>query len=186
FVDGAEVNTTGCTYTVTRTWSATDACNNTGTATQTITYTRDTQAPVITVTASTNPSCNPTAAQITAAFGTASVNDNCSTGLTATFVDGAEVNTTGCTYTVTRTWSATDACNNTGTATQTITYTRDTQAPVITVTASTNPSCNPTAAQITAAFGTASVNDNCSTGLTATFVDGAEVNTTGCTYTVTR
>ncbi|MCS3802310.1 hypothetical protein GGD38_007721 [Chitinophagaceae bacterium OAS944] len=183
FTDGAETGT-GCDRSITRTWTVTDACGNTGTQTQTITFTRDTEAPVITVTASTAAGCNPTAAQLTAAFGTASVTDNCSTGLTATFTDGAETGT-GCDRSITRTWTVTDACGNTGTQTQTITFTRDTEAPVITVTASTAAGCNPTTAQLTAAFGTASVTDNCSTGLTATFTDGAETGT-GCDRSITR
>src|SRR5678816_4774346 len=79
----------------------------------------------IDVTVSTNPTCNPTAAQINAAFGTASVTDNCSTGLTATFSDGAEVPGSGCSVSITRTWTVSDACGNTGTQTQTITFTRD-------------------------------------------------------------
>src|SRR5439155_3221083 len=131
-----------------------------------------------TVTASTAVTCNPTAAQITAAFGTASVSDNCATGLTATFTDGAETGT-GCDRSITRTWTATDACGNTGTQTQTITFTRDTEAPVIKIGRATCIKRNPTSAQITAAFGTASVSDNCATGLTATFTDGAETGT-GC------
>src|SRR6185369_2958082 len=124
---------------------AVDACGNTGSQTQTITFTRDTQAPVISVTTATNPACNPTAADINTAFGTASVTDNCSTGLTASPTDGAEQGTS-CSRTITRTWTAVDACGNTGSQTQTITFTRDTQAPVISVTTATNPACNPTAA----------------------------------------
>ncbi|MBL0337512.1 MAG: hypothetical protein IPP73_20000 [Chitinophagaceae bacterium] len=76
----------GCSFSLTRTWTVTDACGNIGTTTQTITFTRDTQAPVITVTPSTPVGCNPTAAAITAAFGTASVTDNCSTGLSTFMV----------------------------------------------------------------------------------------------------
>src|SRR6185369_7379511 len=144
--DGAEQGTS-CSRTITRTWTAVDACGNTGSQTQTITFTRDTQAPVISVTTATNPACNPTAADINNAFGTASVTDNCSTGLTASPTDGAEQGTS-CSRTITRTWTAVDACGNTGSQTQTITFTRDTQAPVISVTTATNPACNPTAADI--------------------------------------
>src|SRR5207247_7011620 len=138
----------------------TDACGNTATTSQTISFTRDTQAPTITVTASTPVNCNPTSSDITAAFGTATVSDNCSTGLTASFTDGAETGT-GCTHFVTRTWTATDGCGNTATTSQTISFTRDTQAPTITVTASTPVNCNPTSSDIAAAFGTATVSDNC-------------------------
>jgi gliding motility-associated-like protein len=186
FTDGAETAGAGCSFSVTRTWTVTDACNNTGTKTQTVTFTRDLVDPIITVTPSTTLPCNPTAAQIAAAFGTASVTDNCSTGLTATFTDGTETAGAGCSYSVTRTWTVTDACNNTGTKTQTVTFTRDLVDPIITVTPSTALACNPTATQIAAAFGTASVTDNCSTGLTATFTDGAETAGAGCSYSVTR
>ncbi|MFL5745282.1 MAG: hypothetical protein ACJ751_11480, partial [Niastella sp.] len=72
----------------TLTLTITDANGCTSTCNQTF-ATTDTEAPVITVTASTAVTCNPTAAQLTAAFGTASVSDNCATGLTATFTDGA-------------------------------------------------------------------------------------------------
>ncbi|MBL0337579.1 MAG: hypothetical protein IPP73_20345 [Chitinophagaceae bacterium] len=134
-----------------------------------MTYTRDTELPVITLAASTAVNCNPTQAEIDAAFGAATVSDNCSIGLVATGTVGAESGS-GCTYTTTKTWTVTDACGNVGTASQTVTYTRDTELPVITLAASTAVNCNPTQAEIDAAFGTATVSDNCSVGLTATGV----------------
>src|SRR5207244_1998517 len=140
--------------------------------------------PVITVTASSTAPCNPTSSQIAAAFGIPSVTDNCSTGLTASFVDSPETGS-GCNFSITRIWTATDGCGNTATASQTINFTRDTQSPVITVTSSSTVPCNPTSVQISAAFGTPSVTDNCSTGLTASFVDGAETGN-GCNFSVTR
>src|SRR5206468_2311415 len=121
---------------------------------------------------------------VAAAFGTASVTDNCSTGLTATGTIQAEV-VSGCNVSVTKNWTVTDACNNTGTATQTVTFVRDNTAPVITLTASTALNCNGTPANVAAAFGTASVTDNCSTGLTATGTIQAEV-VSGCNVSVTK
>src|SRR5205085_472485 len=125
---------TGCTQSDTRTWTATDGCGNTQTTTQTVTYTRDTEKPVISLTAATPLGCNPTAEDIAAAFGEASVTDNCSTGLTAEGTVGTETGT-GCTYSTTKTWTVTDNCGNTQTTTQTVTYTRDTEKPVISLTA---------------------------------------------------
>src|SRR4029453_3980055 len=108
----------------------------------------------------------PTQAQINAAFGAATVTDNCSTGLTATGTVGAESGT-GCTRTVTKTWTVTDNCGKTKTATKSVSFTRDTEKPVIIVGApGTALPCNPTQAQINAVFGAATVTDNCSTGLT--------------------
>jgi hypothetical protein len=77
------------------------------------------------------------------------VSDNCSAGLTATFTDGAE-SITGCTVSVTRTWTATDDCGNTATATQTVTFTRDTDKPVITLADPGTLGCNPTTAEVAA------------------------------------
>jgi hypothetical protein len=75
---------------VIRTWRAVDACGNTGTQTQTITYSRDLTPPTFTLGTIGAIPCNPTQAQIDAAVGAPTVADNCSTGLTATFTDGAE------------------------------------------------------------------------------------------------
>ncbi|THU30207.1 hypothetical protein FAM09_30360 [Niastella caeni] len=139
----------------------------------------DTQAPVITLTASTSVPCNPTAANIVAAFGTATVADNCTTGLTATFTDGVEQGT-GCIRTVTRTWTVTDSCGNTGTATQTVSFTRDTQAPqFVGVPANITIQCDniPAAPVVTA-------NDNCSPSVAVTYAEAVSV-VEGC-GTITR
>src|SRR5947207_12122976 len=120
----------GCTVTVTRTWTAVDACTKTGTATQTVTHFPYTTLFRSTPATSGPLGCNPTAAEINTAFGTPTVTDACTTPITPTF---ARVDTVvSWTATVTRTWTAVDACTNTGTATQTVTYTRDVTPPVIT------------------------------------------------------
>jgi hypothetical protein len=174
----------GCTFSTTKNWTVTDACGNTGTATQTLTYTRDTELPIIALTPAGTLGCNPTAAEITAAFGTASVSDNCSTGLVASSTENLETGS-GCTFSTTKNWTVTDACGNTGTATQTLTYTRDTELPIIALTPAGTLGCNPTAAEITAAFGTASVSDNCSTGLVASSTENLETGS-GCTFSTTK
>ena len=114
---------------------------------QTVTYTRDVTAPVITIAAFTPITiCNPTPALVSAAFGNATATDNCG-AVTPTGVEGAETLVSGCTYQVIKTWTAVDACNNSSTAQQTITYTRDVTAPVITIAAFTPITiCNPTPA----------------------------------------
>ncbi len=121
----------GCSYSTTKTWTVTDGCGNTQSATQTVSYTRDTEKPMITVTPAATLPCNPTSAQIAAAFGTASVTDNCSTGLQASGTVGNETGS-GCSYSTTKTWTVTDACGNTQSATQTVSYTRDITKPVVT------------------------------------------------------
>jgi hypothetical protein len=173
----AEVRTNGncpSNYTLTRTWTAVDACGNTSSKTQTITV-QDTQAPVLSAApADVTVECDavPAAATLTAT-------DNCDTP-TVTY---AEVRTNGncpSNYTLTRTWTAVDACGNTSSKTQTITV-QDTQAPVLSAApADVTVECDavPAAATLTAT-------DNCDTP-TVTY---AEVRTNGncpSSYALTR
>jgi hypothetical protein len=116
-------------YYITRTWTATDDCGNSANAIQTL-YVVDNTAPEISLSPASPLDCNPTPAQIAAAFGTATVTDNCSDNLTATGTIGAETGS-GCTYSTTKSWTSTDDCGNVGTASQTVTYTRDTYPPTI-------------------------------------------------------
>src|SRR5678810_950622 len=119
---------------------------------------------------SNNIGCNPTDAQINAAFGTASASDNCTQSPTLTSSTGAATGT--CTRTQTRTWTATDGCGNTSSTSRTVTWTADTQAPVITITGYNGTlGCNLTEAQINAAFGTAGATDNCTQSPTVTSSD---------------
>ena len=57
--------------------------------------------------------CNPSASDITAALGTATATDGCST-TTVTSTDGT-ITTTSCSASQTRTFTAIDACGNTAT-----------------------------------------------------------------------
>jgi hypothetical protein len=121
---------TGCTRSLTKNWTVADAAGNTGTASQTVTFVRDTEKPVITLASAATLGFNPTDADIAGAFGGATVNDNCSSGLVATGVIGVEQGT-GCTQSVTKTWTVTDAAGNIGTASQTVTFIRNNQPPSI-------------------------------------------------------
>src|SRR5207247_6346323 len=101
-------------------------------------------------------------AQIDAALGSATATDNCGTP-TVTSLDGVVSGT--CAKSQTRTFIATDGCGNQATTPRTVTWTEDTTVPVITATGTTMAlGCNPTAAQIDAALGSATATDNCSTG----------------------
>jgi hypothetical protein len=173
----AEVRTNGncpSNYTLTRTWTATDACGNTSSKTQVITV-QDTQAPVLSaapVNVTVECDAVPVAATLTAT-------DNCNTPV----VTYAQVRTNGnspSNYTLTRTWTATDACGNASSKTQVITV-QDTQAPVISAApANVTVECNevPAAAILTAT-------DNCNTPV----VVYSEVRTNGncpSNYILTR
>ena len=174
----------GCSFQTTKNWTVTDGCGNVGVQSQTVTYSRDTELPVITLVAAASLPCNPTAAQIEAAFGAASVSDNCSVNLIAQGTVGQESGA-GCSFQTTKNWTVTDGCGNVGVQSQTVTYSRDTELPVITLVAAGTLPCNPTAAQIEAAFGAASVSDNCSQNLIAQGTVGQESGT-GCSFQTTK
>ncbi|MCO6484214.1 MAG: gliding motility-associated C-terminal domain-containing protein [Saprospiraceae bacterium] len=113
------------TYTLIRTWTATDDCGNTATGSQTISVV-DTHPPVISgVPASVTIECD----QPIPGPGNPVATDNCDPApdleLDVQIVAG------NCpqSYVMVRTWTATDRCGHTSTASQTITI-RDTEAPV--------------------------------------------------------
>jgi flagellar motor switch/type III secretory pathway protein FliN len=174
-----EVRTNGAcadSYTLTRTWTATDNCSNSTTLSQTITV-QDTTDPILTIPVNVTVECS-----AVPAVGTATATDNCDTSVTVTY-DG-EVRTNGAcadSYTLTRTWTATDNCSNSTTLSQTITV-QDTTDPILTIPVNVTVECS-----AVPAVGTATATDNCDTSVTVTY-DG-EVRTDGVcadSYTLTR
>jgi hypothetical protein len=152
-----DVNTPG-TYTIT--YSVSDPSGNAATATRTVKVV-DTTPPVITITATPANGvlgCNPTAAAIEAALGTATASDACGTP-TLTLATGSILNTGGCGRSQTRTWQATDPSGNPATASRTVTWTEDTTPPVI----SCPPDITVTCAGSTdpSVTGTATATDDC-------------------------
>ena len=170
---------TGCDYSQTWTANYTDACGNAAAPVSiTYTWTQDTQAPVISTTATSGPltGCNPT---VTAPTFTGT--DNCEGTITPVVTTAGPTNT-GCAYTQTWTANFTDACGNAATPVSiTYTWTQDTQAPVITTTATSGPlsGCNPT---VTAPTFTGT--DNCEGTITPIVTTAGAINT-GCAYTQT-
>src|SRR5262249_23309505 len=141
-------------------------------------------APTISATGTTLAlGCNPSPAAINAALGSATASDNCGVG-TPIASDGPITGT--CTKSQTRTWNVSDACGNAATpVSRTVTWTQDTTPPVITATGTTlSLGCNPTAAQINAALGTATATDDCGP-VTPTASESA-VSSTGCNRSQTR
>jgi len=179
---GEPVNTGGCNWSRTRTYTATDTCGNTVTCTQVFTYTLDTTDPIFTsCPADANLGCNPTSFPA----GTPTATDNCGGEPTITGGElGAAVNTGGCIWTRSRTWTATDDCGNSSTCTQVFTYTIDTTDPTFTFCpADANLGCNPTSFPA----GTPTATDNCGGEPTITGGElGTAVNTGGCIWTRSR
>ncbi|MBK7030036.1 MAG: gliding motility-associated C-terminal domain-containing protein [Bacteroidales bacterium] len=112
-------------YSVTRTWTANDACGNISSASQTINV-QDISAPVIaSLPAPTTIDC-----PATPEFATATATDECGSAFTLTYEDSTVPGICAGAYSVTRTWTATDACGNISSASQTINV-RDITAPVV-------------------------------------------------------
>lgn len=136
-------------YTITRTWTITDLCNNQATATQVITVV-DTTAPVAnleTVPANVTINCDeeiPVATESSVEF-----TDNCSeftVEFSAISTQVEDINAAGYyNYTVTRTWTATDACGNVSNIQTQVVTVEDVTAPVVvaaTVPANMTVSCD--------------------------------------------
>ncbi|HEY3028293.1 MAG TPA: DNA/RNA non-specific endonuclease, partial [Pyrinomonadaceae bacterium] len=180
-VTHSDVTTPGSSagnYTITRTWTATDANGNTSTCTQTITV-QDTTPPAISCPADTTVSCD-TSTEPTAT-GTATATDSCSTA-TVTYSDAVTPGACAGSYTITRTWTGTDASGNSSSCAQTITVV-DTTPPVITCPADVTVSC--AASTDPSALGMATATDNCS-GVTVTFTDTVTPGSSIADFTITR
>ncbi|ESU24964.1 hypothetical protein FEDK69T_05230 [Flavobacterium enshiense DK69] len=164
-------------YSVTRTWIATDACGNSSTKSQTINV-QDVTAPVIAALPATSTINCPAVPQ----FATATANDACGSAFTLTFNDVTTPGQCAGSYSVTRTWTATDACGRSSTRSQTINV-RDVTAPVVPqAPANVTVSCSgdiPPMISLTA-------NDACSGPITVTGIDSVSAGSCSSNFTVTR
>ncbi|MEX0329778.1 MAG: hypothetical protein AB3N64_00005, partial [Puniceicoccaceae bacterium] len=163
-------------YTIARTWTATDTYGNIAQCTQTITV-QDTTNPVLAgcpsdVTVECDAVPDPASPTAT---------DNCDDDVEISY---SEVRTDGnCpeNYTLTRTWTATDNCGNTDTCTQVITV-QDTTAPVLSgVPGDTTVQCDniPDAAS-------PSASDNCDPSPSVNLVEVSTKGECADNYTITR
>ncbi len=183
-VSDSPVTSNGCSRSQTRTWLAIDACNNTSTASRTVTWTSDITPPTITTGGgSLTLGCNPSAGDINASLGTATATDAC--GAPTISVSDSPVSSNGCSRSQTRTWTAKDGCNNTSTASRTVTWTSDLTPPAITTGGSSlTLGCNPSAGDINASLGTATATDAC--GAPTISVSDSPVTSNGCSRSQTR
>jgi ethanolamine utilization microcompartment shell protein EutS len=169
-----------CDRSLTRTFTARDACNNTATTSRTVTWTDDNTPPTFTgSSANVALGCNPS--NPSGSLGTATATDACGT-VTITSSDGAIV-TTGCNRSLTRTFTARDACTNTSTTSQIVTWTVDVTPPTFTGSyANVSLGCNP--ANPSGSLGTATATDACG-AVTITSSDGSVVSNV-CGRSLTR
>ncbi|MGZ5528506.1 MAG: beta strand repeat-containing protein, partial [Limisphaerales bacterium] len=163
-------------YTITRTWTATDACGNSSSATQTITVI-DTTAPVLAgVPAAATAQCDnvPAPASPTAT-------DTCDNNPSISYNQTSAAGSCAGSYVLTRTWTATDACGNHSSASQTITVI-DTAAPTLAgIPADATVQCDavPAAASPTAT-------DTCDTNAAISFNETRAAGSCANSYVLTR
>jgi hypothetical protein len=161
-----------------RTWMAADACGNVAAEVQVIALT-DSTAPELTIPADATVQVGDTMLPIST--GVATATDACST-VTVTYTDEPHFVLDG-TGTVSRTWTATDACGNATSGTQTITLNTVPPAPYLTLVVPSDRTIDagdPTGPSTT---GTAVANGSCSTPPVVTYEDRTDL--TGCDGTGT-
>lgn len=176
-----------CNNVITRTWTAMDACGNTSSCSQTITV-NDTTAPVL---SGCPPSTVYQCFSEVPAPATVTANDNCGGTTPVQFRETQSNPGSSCNNVITRTWTATDACGNSASCSQTIAV-NDTTPPVITCPANATvvfgslPPAATSASEFRAQGG--SIADNCDADPSVTSSDttqGACPMVITRTYTVT-
>ncbi|WP_438964440.1 HYR-like domain-containing protein, partial [Winogradskyella sp.] len=127
-------------YTLKREWTATDECGN---ETKRILNLNviDTTAPTFTVPADITVECDVDVNDLSITGDVTDEADNCSAGLDAVYADTVASGSCDNQSVITRTWSLTDACDNTTSFVQTITVV-DTTAPTFTVPADITVECD--------------------------------------------
>ena len=182
--DSSVPTTCGGDYKITRTWTATDHCGNSNSAVQEI-FVQDIDAPVI----SALPAPFTIDCDDAPNFTTPTAIDACASSFTLTSADVTTPGTCANSYSITRTWTAKDACGNTSMASQTINV-QDIVAPVINCPAAVNAIAGTAECGATGiALGTPTVTDNCSTLAQITITNDAPalfpVGVTTVTWTAT-
>jgi hypothetical protein len=185
------VQNNGCARFQTRTFTAIDSCGNAAVISRTATWIVDVTPPTIATTGtSLTLGCNPSAAAIDAALGSASATDSCSTPTLTASTDTVQIS--GCSRSQTRTFTASDACGNTATTSRTATWTKDITPPTISCPGNKTIQCDapvvfdqPTAIDSCAGLPTIEVVSTSADGLTRTWrATDACGNTATCSQTI--
>src|ERR1051325_9604337 len=167
-------NNCGGTEIIARAWTATDACGNSTNRVQTITV-RDAKPPVITPPQDLTLECP--ADTSTNHTGVATAQDGCN----AVTIGYSDVASNGCSgaMVIARTWTASDACNNSASVVQTITI-RDTRPPTLDIPSDRVLECP--ADTSTNNTGTAAAQDSCS-AIGLSYSDRVTTNCSGTKVT---
>jgi uncharacterized repeat protein (TIGR01451 family) len=169
-------------YTITRTWTATDACGNGTNCTQVITVDDSTPPTITTCPANITIEC--TDSTLPANTGMASATDNCDPAPVVTYSDVTAAGGCPQEYTITRTWTATDACGNGTNCTQVVTVDDSTPPTITTCPANITIEC--TDSTLPTNTGMASATDNCDPAPVVTYSDVTTAGGCPQEYTITR
>ena len=166
---------------VTRTWVATDACGNASSCTQTI-LVEDSEGPVVTCPPDVSINCPDSTDPVDT--GSASATDSCDGNPVITFDDVIIDGLCDQAYTIERTWTATDACGNTGTCLQTISV-DDISVPTVMCPPNLTVSCASEVPPVNT--GSVTTSDDCGGTVTVTH-EGDVISNQICTnnFTLTR
>jgi gliding motility-associated-like protein len=169
---------------ITRTWSLSDACDNTTTLVQTITI-QDTTAPTFTVPADVTIECDVDTTDLTITGEVTDESDNCSIGIEATFSDVTLDGSCANTYTIQRTWTLEDECGNAASLLQTITI-QDTTPPTFTVPADITLECDVDITNLSITGSVSDEADNCDSSMVATYTDSIAAGSCANASIITR
>ncbi len=125
FTDKILAGICAANYSITRTWTATDGCGKSSTASQTINVQGVSLPTIAPLPAEKTIDC-----PLSPEFTQAVASDDCGS-VNLKYVDVTIPGLTTNAYTITRTWTAKDGCDNSATASQII-YVRDMEQPIIT------------------------------------------------------
>jgi len=123
-VSSGDIVSGACPIEIKRTYTITDKCGNSTSITQLI-YVEDTTAPVLTGQGADTKIVSPALPTFSSPIAT----DDCDQNPTVTFSDVTTVNTSS--TLIKRTWTATDACGNSTSVSQSITVTNAVQPPIV-------------------------------------------------------
>lgn len=165
---------------VTRTWTATDACNNAASATQVITVSNH-AVPALTIPSSVTVNCGDSTDP--SATGAATGSAACDSTPDITFADSTAPGACPGESVITRTWTITDDCGNTASAPQTITV-ADTTPPTLTLPADANVDCGDSTDP--ADTGAATATDACSGVQSISHSDVTVPGACTASYTIQR
>lgn len=179
FIETKTAGTCVNNYTIKRTWTANDAAGNSAVLNQNI-IVQDKRAP--TFTAPTNVTVDCAAVPKAATAGTLKISDNCTTAATVTMNEVKKAGICINNYTLNRTFTVTDKCNNKLVKTQVVTVADKKLPTLANVPLSVTVSC--TAIPTIAVAPTAS--DNCSKNVVVAYKENVTPGTCPDNYAIKR